>query len=163
MKFKSTCIRVKQLETINKLEKESEQGDVHGRDCWTQVMWLFYCGHLIKQTTQFTNMEAFRRDCEKSQRLLYGLLLTLMFLLPNYQIEAHVTNKTRLMIPAHFYRGSKYTIDDLINGKFSYRVSDDIDMDPCKASTYPSTPISLLKSFYIFYLVCNSRVAAKRG
>lgn len=153
VKFKSTCIRVKQLETINKLEEERTGRRVNGRDCWTQVMWLFYCGHLMKQT-RFTNMQSFRRDCEKSQRLLYDLMLILMVLLPNYQIEAHVTNSTRLMVPAHFYHGSKYTVDDLINGKFSYKVSDDIDMDPCKASTYHKHKHTdfTWKSFYIFFI-----------
>lgn len=33
-------------------------------------------------------------------------------------------------------RHVKYTIDDLMNGQFEYKVSDDIDMDPCKSSTY---------------------------
>lgn len=30
----------------------------------------------------------------------------------------------------------KYTIDDLMNGRFEYKVSDDIYMDPCKSSMY---------------------------
>lgn len=30
-------------------------------------------------------------------------------------------------------RSSKFTIDELLNGHFSYKISDDIDMDPCKA------------------------------
>lgn len=31
------------------------------------------------------------------------------------------------------YRTGRYGIDDLLSGQFTYKMSDDIDMDPCKA------------------------------
>lgn len=31
------------------------------------------------------------------------------------------------------YHTGRYGIDDLLYGQFSYKISDDIDMDPCKA------------------------------
>lgn len=32
------------------------------------------------------------------------------------------------------HHNARYSIDDLLNGKFVFKVSDDIDMDPCKSS-----------------------------
>lgn len=34
------------------------------------------------------------------------------------------------------HRANGFTIDDLMKGKFTHKVSDDIDMDPCKSSRY---------------------------
>ena len=62
---------------------------------------------------------------------LCSLLLFLIHLNP---IEGMVANGTLLkMQPKSDYRHSRYTIDDLLYAKFSYKVSDDIDMDPCKS------------------------------
>uniref|UniRef100_A0A1B0A8T7 Metalloendopeptidase n=1 Tax=Glossina pallidipes TaxID=7398 RepID=A0A1B0A8T7_GLOPL len=38
-------------------------------------------------------------------------------------------------VPKHKYR-SKYTIEELLNTKFERKISDDIDMDPCKAGGF---------------------------
>lgn len=70
---------------------------------------------------------------------LWCLVLIMIYFLSSSQIDAQIMlNSTmRLTIPrTHNYKGSRYTIDELINGKFTFKVSDDIDMDPCKASTY---------------------------
>lgn len=73
---------------------------------------------------------------QPSNHWLWCSVFIMICLLPTIQCDdAHVTNVTRFTTPSHFYKSSKYTIDELINGKFMYRVSNDIDMDPCKAST----------------------------
>lgn len=52
-------------------------------------------------------------------------------------INAYSVNGSLPIGPQHTNgRYGKYSIDDLMNGKFEYKVSDDIDMDPCKSSMY---------------------------
>lgn len=54
-------------------------------------------------------------------------------------INAYSVNGSLLIGPQHQHingRYVKYSIDDLMNGQFEYKVSDDIDMDPCKSSMY---------------------------
>lgn len=51
--------------------------------------------------------------------------------------EAYSVNGSLLIGPQHITgKYVKYSIDDLMNGQFEYKVSDDIDMDPCKSSRY---------------------------
>lgn len=52
------------------------------------------------------------------------------------QTHGYLLNQT---IFATQHRQSKFTIDDLLNGQFSYKISEDIDMDPCKAGKHKST------------------------
>lgn len=105
------------------------------------MKYLFDCQRIYRRKMELTTMKPYRRSSNIYRemllvgRLLY-LTIILILILPNSQINAHVTNTTQLNAPAHFYKGSKYTIDELINGKFTYKVSNDIDLDPCKASAY---------------------------
>lgn len=47
--------------------------------------------------------------------------------------HAYSANESLLIQPKHFDgRNGKYSIDDLLNGKFPNKVSDDIDLDPGK-------------------------------
>lgn len=69
---------------------------------------------------------------------LWCLVIIGILYMPN-NINAFVAynNETnRFYMPIHYSKGGKYTIDDLLNGQFSYKISDDIDMDPCKASEF---------------------------
>lgn len=51
--------------------------------------------------------------------------------------DAYSVNGSLLIGPAYINgKYVKYTIEDLMNGQFEYKVSDDIDMDPCKSSMY---------------------------
>lgn len=54
-------------------------------------------------------------------------------------------------VPKHKYR-SKYTIEELLNTKFERKISDDIDMDPCKAGMYESHR----RSDYIYITILNT-------
>lgn len=55
----------------------------------------------------------------------------------SHSIDAFATNQSLLIAkPSQNYKGSKYTIGELLNGRFTFKVSDDIDMDPCKSSMY---------------------------
>lgn len=59
------------------------------------------------------------------------------FTLPS--IDAYSVNKSLLIGPQHINdRYGKFSIDDLMNGKFPNKVSDDIDMDPTKWSEFTS-------------------------
>lgn len=99
-------------------------------------MWLFNCAQLTWQKTGHTKMASNRFEVHKLSHWLWCTILIVMILLPNSQIDAHFSNITNLTTSIQHYRGSKYTIDDLIYGKFPYKVSNDIDMDPCKASMF---------------------------
>lgn len=106
-------------------------------------MWRFNCAQLSGQKTTkgFTNMAHIRRGFHESVQHWWccaAATVIIIALLHNNQIVSaqYITNTTLLTAPTQHYRGNKYTIDDLIYGKFSSKVSNDIDMDPCKASTY---------------------------
>lgn len=47
---------------------------------------------------------------------------------------AHGSNVSAVSPEMRYYHGSKYTITQLLSTRFTTRISDDIDMDPCKAS-----------------------------
>lgn len=51
--------------------------------------------------------------------------------------DAYSVNGSLLIGPQQINdKYGKYTIDDLMIGKYAYKVSDDIYMDPCKSSMY---------------------------
>lgn len=145
VKFKSISIRTWQLKTINTK--------------WiviiikSEIMWLFNCAQLLRPKTGFIKMEHHRRNVQKSHQLFWCASLIVMIHLTNSQIDAHTANGTRLTVPSQHYRGSKYTIDDLIYGKWPYKVSNDIDMDPCKASKLRIRNSFRWNPFWIFYLI----------
>lgn len=112
-------------------------------------MWLFdlYATDPLKRkigrhTANMMRHNGRRSECQNPSSchwLWHFMLITIYFLSMNQPIDAQmVTNLTirHTIPPTHSYKGSKYTIDELINGKFTFKISDDIDMDPCKASTY---------------------------
>lgn len=91
------------------------------------------------------NMENFRRNNQitKSQihhHQWYLVIVGILYMLNN--IDAHIihhnngTTYHRYYMPIGYYKGSKYSINELMNGKFINKISNDIDMDPCKASEY---------------------------
>lgn len=61
-------------------------------------------------------------------------ILSIVLHIASSSIDAYSINGS-LMIGPQRHHG-KYTIDDLINRRFEYKVSDDIDMDPCKSSMF---------------------------
>lgn len=63
-------------------------------------------------------------------------LCVLLCMLIAAQTNGYILNQT-LYTTEH--RQSKFTIDDLLNGQYSFKISDDIDMDPCKAGKYYSS------------------------
>lgn len=96
-------------------------------------MWQFKFTQLIKRENQYA-MANFKNRFKIFQQQVYCVTIFIMLLLPNI-INANISNATLLITEAQYNaKGSKYTIDDLLNTKFTYKVSDDIDMDPCKAS-----------------------------
>lgn len=112
-------------------------------------MWPFdlYATDSLKRkigrhTTNMTKHNRRRSACQNPSACHWRwhfMLIAIYFLSINQPIDAQMmTNLTmrHTISPAHSYRGSRYTIDELINGKFTFKVSDDIDMDPCKASKY---------------------------
>lgn len=122
-------------------------------------MWLFdWCAtdSLKRKIGHHTPamMRHNRRQCEcrhsSCHRLWCLTLIMIHYFLSHSQIDAQIMRNSsiRYTMPTHNYKGSKYTIDELLNGKFTYKVSDDIDMDPCKASEYES-----FRFFFLLY--CN--------
>lgn len=117
-------------------------------------MWRSSCAVLTKHKTGLTNMRQFGINIQKIQHWLCCIVVIVVILLPYSRSDALLKTSKRSPPPtttttttttkttkttttsSHSYKGSKYTIDDLINRKFSYKISNDIDMDPCKASTY---------------------------
>lgn len=109
-------------------------------------MWLFdLCAadSLKRKIGHHTNtMRHNRRRTERGHSACHWqwclMLIMIGYCLSNSQIDAQImmNSSIRYTVPTHNYKGSKYTIDELLNGKFTYKVSDDIDMDPCKASKY---------------------------
>lgn len=110
-------------------------------------MWRSSCAVLTKHKTGLTNMRQFGINIQKIQHWLCCIVVIVVILLPYSRSDALLKTSKRsptttttttkaTTTSSHSYKGSKYTIDDLINRKFSYKISNDIDMDPCKASTY---------------------------
>lgn len=69
----------------------------------------------------------------------YLVIVGILYMINN--IDAHDkhyngTTYHRYYMPIGYYKGSKYSINELMNGKFTNKISNDIDMDPCKASEY---------------------------
>lgn len=97
-----------------------------------------------------------RSKCRNPSSTCHSLghfMLIMIYFLSISQINAQILMNTTIRYtipPTHSYKGSKYTIDELINGKFTYKVSDDIDMDPCKASKY------ICLFIYLFSFLVNS-------
>lgn len=117
-------------------------------------MWRFSCADKLtnhNKTGLTANMRQFGFDIRKSQHWLCCIVVIMVILLPNSRSDAHLRTSKRPATgsSSHSYKSSKYTIEDLINRKFSYKVSNDIDMDPCKASTY-LTQFCKKKSVWIF-------------
>lgn len=77
-------------------------------------------------------------------RLKYSYWLKIAFLLYSMSIlldftSALVLNETLLLSyekRAADFKHHKYSIDELLNSDFEYKVSDDIDMDPCKSGKF---------------------------
>lgn len=111
-------------------------------------MWRSSCAILTKHKTGLANMRRFGINIQKIQHWLCCIVVIAVILLPYSRSDALLktskqsptttttTTEKTTRTSSHSYKGSKYTIDDLINRKFSYKISNDIDMDPCKASTY---------------------------
>lgn len=45
-----------------------------------------------------------------------------------------LTSEISSSFPPRIYNHNNFTIEDLLHRKFEFKVSDDIDMDPCKSS-----------------------------
>lgn len=72
-------------------------------------------------------------------RSVFVISIALYFMQSALATNAYSVNRSLLIGPEHTNgRYGKYSIDDLMNGQFEYKVSDDIDMDPCKSSMYSS-------------------------
>lgn len=100
-------------------------------------MWLFSCAQSSLKQLDYNMANIEKKFCLINSFHYSSYLVIIGILFMPQNINAFVTNNqttNRLYMPIHYYKGSKYTIDDLLNGKFSFKVSDDIDMDPCKAS-----------------------------
>lgn len=122
-----------------------------------------------RHTTNTMRHNRRRSECQNPSSchwLWPFMLITIYFLSMNQPIDAQMlTNVTirHTISPRHSYKGGKYTIDELINGKFTFKVSDDIDMDPCKASTYICPVFSLsiciltLIVFFFVSILCGMR------
>lgn len=135
-----------------------------------KMMWSFdlYATDLLKRKIghhyhHTTNMMRHNRRRSKyqnpsssSRHWLWHYMPIMIYFLSISQIDAQTlmnsTIRQYTIPPAHSYRGSRYTIDELINGKFTFKVSDDIDMDPCKASTYICSHF-----FYCFDHTCTKQ------
>lgn len=98
----------------------------------TENMWQLEPIQSTKRKNQY-KMANLIKFCQSSSNVYYYVALFIMLFLPN-NIDANISNATLLITPLQYYKGSKYTVDDLLNTKFTSKVSDDIDMDPCKAS-----------------------------
>lgn len=104
-------------------------------------MWLFSWSQSSFQLL-CNNMDNFRRNNQitKSQihqHQWYLVIVGILYMIGN--IDAYVTHHNgttyhRYYMPIGYYKGSKYSINELLNGKFTSKISNDIDMDPCKAS-----------------------------
>lgn len=71
-------------------------------------------------------------------RSVFIILLTLYFVqIALSRTNAYSVNGSLLIEPRHIGYG-KYSIEELLNGKFSNKMSDDIDMDPGKWRKFPS-------------------------
>lgn len=105
----------------------------------TKTMWPFSSAESMRCKTGHKNMSKFGIDIRKSQHWQCCVVLIIVILLPISRSDANHKSSKRSTTALHIYKGSRYTIDDLLNSKFSYKISDDIDMDPCKASTYPTS------------------------
>lgn len=71
-------------------------------------------------------------------------LATMLLIFVLHIINAHGSNVSVVPSELRYYHGSRYSINELLNTRFRFKVSDDIDMDPCKASMW-SNFILLLK------------------
>lgn len=78
---------------------------------------------------------ASRKPVSRSVFVISVVVYFVQFALPS--IDAYSVNESLLIGPQHINgQYGKFSIDDLMNGKFSKKVSDDIDMDPTKWSEF---------------------------
>lgn len=58
------------------------------------------------------------------------LILLVVTMMMTHECHGYATNKTEYVTE---YRAGQYSIDDLLYGHFPHQISDDLDMDLCKA------------------------------
>lgn len=78
--------------------------------------------------------------CKTVQSLRFQCIATMILIFFVQISHAHASNisTSKVSRDMHHYHGSRYTINELLNTRFTSKISDDIDMDPCKASMYAS-------------------------
>lgn len=81
----------------------------------------------------------------------YLMLVIMMAILLNGTNGGSLRNVTQKQ-PLKLTRMHVYTADDLLTGRFAFKVSDDIDMDPCKSGNNVPSSANITCLLYLFFV-----------